>query len=178
VANDYSLFVPTFNFDTSIATRYINGPTTDPLAVGISVKNTRNADFVVFNSDKNVTVKGLTDATAFKTQCSSILQRMIETVDPAYTLSSVIAPYAVKPMGLQLTLLSGGTLLRFAGDLRVRTTTRSASQIASVQIQYSDRNGVSVSTPIMAGVGGTAAGFDDSFSVCEKDFLDFIDSSS
>lgn len=90
---------------------------------------------------------------------------MVETVDPVYTLSSVIAPYALKPMGVQLTLLASGTQLKISGDIRVRTTTRSASNIASVQIQYKDRTGASVTTPIMASAGSTASGFDDTFSV-------------
>jgi hypothetical protein len=140
--------------------------------VGISSNSKRNADFVVFNSDKNDTINTMSDPIAFNTQCSSILQRMIETVDPAYTLSSVIAPYDVKPMGVQLTLLSGGALLQFSGDIRVRTTTRSASQIASVQLSYMDRNGAAVATPIMAGAGGTANGFDDSFSVSTPSYTE------
>lgn len=163
--DDYQLFVATQNFDNSIATRYLNGPDTDPLAVGISTSSGRNADFQVFNSDKNVTLKALTDAAYFNSQCSSIFQRMIETVDPLYTtLSPVIAPYEVKPSGLQLTLLSGSTM-SFSGYIRVRTTVRSVSQISSVQLAYIDRNGAAGAAPIVATAAGTAAGFDDSFSV-------------
>ena len=164
--NDYGLFDNSLEFDNGITTRYLNGPDTDPLSLGISVKNTRNSDKVVFNSDSNVTVKAMTDQAAFNSVCATILGRMIDTVDPdLVTLSPVVTPYEVKPAGLQLTLLSGGTLLRFSGDIRVRTTIRSAAQIASVQLAYNDRTGLAVSSPIMAAAGGTAAGFDDSFSV-------------
>lgn len=163
--NDYGLFDNTLEFDNNIATRYISGPNTDPLSVGVSVKNTRNADTVVFTADKNVTITAMTNAATFNTVCSSILQRMIDTVGPTVNLSDPISPYEVKPSGLQLTLLSGGAQITFAGDIRVRTTTRSAAQIASVQVVYKDRTGAAGST-ISTAVSGTASGFDDSFTVC------------
>lgn len=165
--NDYQLFDTTLEFDNNIAVQYTSGQTANPLVVGPSVKNTRNSDFVVFNTDKNVTIKTLTNAQTFQTVCSSILQRMIETVPPTVTLSGIIQPYEVKPTGLQLTLLSGGTQIKFSGDIRVRTTIRSASQIATVQLIYKDRTGGSAcgSCSITTSVSGTANGFDDSFSV-------------
>jgi hypothetical protein len=164
--NDFQLFDNTVEFDNDIATRYIRGNDTDPLAVGISIANTRNSDTAVFTADQNVTLQAMTTATTFNNMCVSILQRMIETVDPKIvTLSPIIAPYEVKPTGLQLTLLSGGALLQFSGDIRVRTTVRSASQISSVQLVYTDRNGAAGGT-ITTAVSGTANGFDDSFIVC------------
>jgi hypothetical protein len=166
VANDFQLFDNTETFDNNIATRYINGPDTDPLAVGISVSSGRNSDFAVFNADNNVTLQAMTVPATFNSMCISILQQMIETVPPTVTLSPIIVPYEVKPAQLQLTLLSGGTQLTFSGYIRVRTTVRSASQISSVQLLYTDRNGNSVSTPINTAAAGTAQGFDDNFSVC------------
>jgi hypothetical protein len=163
--NDFQLFTDTGAFDNHIATRYVNGPDTDPLAVGISVASTRNSDLTVFAADGNVTLKAMTDATTFNNMCSSILQRMIETVDPSIvTLSAVIQPYEVKPSGLQLTLLAGGTEITFSGDIRVRTTVRSASQISSVQILYNTRTGESGGT-ISSTISGVANGFDDTFTV-------------
>lgn len=165
--NDFQLFDTTEGWDNLIATRYLNGPDTDPLAVGISVSSGRNSDFAVFSIDKNVTIASMTDADAFNNQCVSILQQMIEVVDPSIvTLSSVIVPYEVKPSGLQLTLLSGGTQLQFSGDIRVRTTTRSAASITSVQLVYTDRNGNANAGTITATDAGTANGFDDSFEAC------------
>jgi hypothetical protein len=164
VPNDFQLLDGTLTFDNEIALTYINGPQTDALVSGPSVQSGRNSDFVVFSSDQNVTLQSMTDADTFNTICTSILQKMIETVDPTIvTLTDPVQPYDVKPAGLQLTLLAGGTHLSFAGDIRVRTTTRSADQIASVQLEYTDRTGAAVTTPIVAAVGGTANGFDDSF---------------
>ncbi|CZR57380.1 related to beta-1,3 exoglucanase precursor [Phialocephala subalpina] len=158
--DDFQLFDTTPEFDNLIATRYISGNDTDALAVGISTASGRNSDFAVFTADKNVTLQAMTNAATFNSMCTSILQRMIETVPPTVNLSAVISPYEVKPSGLQLTLLSGGTQLTFSGDVRVRTTSRTVS---SVQVVYTDRNGAAGGT-ISTTLSGTANGFDDSFS--------------
>ena len=160
--DDFQLFDTTTSFDNDIAVQYINGPNSDPLAVGPSVASTRNSDFAVFTADSNVTLKAMTSADTFNSMCTSILQRMIETVDPAVVLSDIIQPYEVKPTGIQLTLLSGGTRIQFSGDIRVRTTTRNVSSVAVI---YKDRNGAG-STSITTSTSGTANGFDDTFSVC------------
>jgi len=159
--DDFRLFTSTGLFDNSIATRYINGPDTDPLSAGASLSGASKSDFVVFSAD-NATMRALTNAATFNNVCSSILQRMIETVDPSIvTLSPIIQPYEVKPSGLQLTLSSDGTTITFSGDVRVRTSTRSVS---SVQVVYLDRTGASGGT-VSTTVSGTANGFDDSFTV-------------
>ncbi|KAG0649039.1 WSC domain-containing [Hyphodiscus hymeniophilus] len=161
VANDYQLFDSTEEWDSLVASRYVNGPDTDPLAVGISTSSGRNSDFAVFNIDKNVTIKTMTPTDAFNKQCQAILQEMIEVVDTTLvTLSSVIVPYEVKPSGLQLTLLAGGTQLQFSGYIRVRTTTRS---VTAVQLIYTDSSGNANAGTITASDAGTANGFDDSF---------------
>ncbi|KAH8672637.1 hypothetical protein BGZ60DRAFT_282514 [Tricladium varicosporioides] len=168
--NDFQLFDTTPEFDNNIVVQYVNGPISDPLTVGPSIANTRNSDFQVFAAETpntNSTVKAMQAPATFNSVCSSILQRMIETIDPGTTtLSDVIQPYEVKPSGLQLTLLAGGTQIKFSGDIRVRTSIRSASQIASVQLIYKDRTGGSTcgSCSITTTVAGTANGFDDSFS--------------
>lgn len=161
--NDFQLFDDTLQFDNAVATRYVNGPDTDSLVVGPSVSSGRNSDFAVFNADKNVTIQSMTDPATFNSTCATILQKMIETVDPAVNLSDVIQPYEVKPAGLQLTLLSGGSLLKFSGDIRIRTTVRSAALITSVQLAYTDRTGAAIAFPIIAAAGGTASGLDEYF---------------
>jgi hypothetical protein len=164
--HDFQLFDNTEEFDNKIATRYIHGPDTNPLSVGICIKSKKNSDFQVFNADNNVTMKAMTDPGVFDSMCKSILQRMIETVPPGVILSDIIEPYEVKPDHLQLTVVSQGKQLKFSGDIRIRTTVRSALQINSVQLLYKDRTGATVSTPIDTAPAGTASGFDDSFEVC------------
>lgn len=166
--NNFVLFDNSPAFDNAIATRYITGPNTDPLSVGPAVANGRAMDNVVFGADKNVTIKSMTDATSFSNQCSIILQKMIEVVDPSIvTLTDIIQPYEVKPSELQLTLLSDGAQLTFSGDIRVRTTVRSSAQITSVQVVYKNAAGGAGAT-ISTTVSGTANGYDDSFTVCSK----------
>ena len=159
--NDYQLFDNTAAFDNSIATRYINGPDTDPLSTGPATGS--RSDKVVFGADTNVTLIAMTNAATFNSICSAILQRMIEVKPTAVVLSDVISPYEVKP-SVQLTVLAGGSAIRFAGEIRVRTTTGAAT---GVQIVYKSRTG-GVGGTIVASAVGTANGFDDSFAVSFK----------
>lgn len=166
VPDNFQLFDGTYEFDNQIATRFVHGPDINPLSVGISTKNRKNSDFNVFSADENVTISAMTNPDTFNNMCVSVLQRMIETVPPHVTLSDVIEPYEVKPSGLQLTLLSRSSKLKFSGDIRVRTTVSSASQISCVKLLYKDRDGKTVETAIDAKLAGEARGFDDTFSVC------------
>jgi hypothetical protein len=160
--NGYALFDTTLDFDNQVVTRYLAGPsqTVDPLVIGAA--RGKRADLAVFVADKNVTVQAMAQAAAFNTVCSNILQRMIEVVPTAVVLSDVIVPYEVKPSGVQLTLLDGGNQIKFAGEIRVRTTSRS---VTGVQINYLSRSGGAGGT-ITGTASGTANGFDDSFAVC------------
>ena len=160
-------FDSTTKFDSQIAVEWVSGNTTDPLSVGPSVASGRNSDARVFGADGNVTMKSLADPTTFASTCVTMLQKLIEVVPSATKLTDPIVPYEVKPTALQLTLLSGGSQLQFAGEIRVRTTTRSASQIASVELIYKDRNGGNACSTckIATTTKGTAAGFDDTFTV-------------
>ena len=152
-------------FDSRIAIEWIDGNTSDPLTVGPSVANGRNSDGRLFGADGNVTMKALADPNTFASTCATMLQKMIEVVPSGVTLSDPIVPYDVKPTALQLTLLEGGSQLQFTGEIRVRTTARPASQISSVELKYRDRNGGTNGTTITTSTKGTAAGFDDSFTV-------------
>ena len=156
-------FDTTTSFDPKIATEFVDGTTKDPLVVGPSTTNGRNSDYRVFNSDGNVTISAMRDTVVFTSVCKNLLQRMIEVVPDGVVLTDPITPYDVKPNALQLALLSGGSKLGFAGEIRVRTTSRAASQIASVELIYKDRTGATSATKISTTVKGNAAGFDDSF---------------
>ncbi|KAI9894440.1 MAG: hypothetical protein M1814_003198 [Vezdaea aestivalis] len=154
--NDVVAFDPTPAFDEQIASRYIAGTSTDPLVSGPCVASTRCSDDKVFKSDNNRTIAGMANPATFRSKCQTLLQRMIDTVPGGVVLTDAIVPYDVKPTAIQLTLLDGGSKLQFAGEIRVRTTTRAASQIASVQLLYT--GGSTVAT-----LKDAASGFDDSF---------------
>ncbi|KAL8866076.1 MAG: hypothetical protein Q9198_009051, partial [Flavoplaca austrocitrina] len=160
--NDVKQFDNTAKFDNKIATDYVSGQSTDPLVVGPSQAARRASDLLVFNSDDNATITTMADPNYFTNTCKSLLQKMIDVVPASVTLTDPIIPYDVKPVALQLTLQNGGSEITFSGDIRVRTTTRPASQIFSVQVVYKDRTGAG-SDKISTSVKGTAAGFDDSF---------------
>lgn len=150
-------------FDNKVVTEYLDGTTKSPLVVGPSVALKQNADFVVFNSDKNVTMKTLASPTNFTSTCASLLQRMIEVVPSGVALSDPILPYAVKPVGLGLTLNSGGETLLLSGSIRVRTTGL-AQAVSSVTLAYKDRSGAScTSCTISAAVQASGSGLDDTF---------------
>jgi hypothetical protein len=168
--NNLALFDETGDvFDNKVVVDYLADNTTNPLVVGNSVDNGRNSDGRVYAVDGNVTMQTLADPEYFAAACASIFQRMIEVVPPAVTLTDPIEPYEVKPTALQLTLLSGGDNITFSGEIRVRTTVRSADSIASVQLSYKDRSGTSCwGCTIEASQSGTANGFDDEFAVSSK----------
>ncbi|ORY14042.1 hypothetical protein BCR34DRAFT_647305 [Clohesyomyces aquaticus] len=150
-------------FDSKVAVEYVTGTTKNPLVVGLSVGNTRNSDGRVYASDNNVTIKAMQDPVVFADVCKNMFQKMVEVVPKGITLTDPITPYDIKPYDLQLTLLDGGSQLSFTGDIRIRTTQRSASQIALVQLVYKDRTGATTSTPIATTHKGDASGFDDTF---------------
>ncbi|KAL8719332.1 MAG: hypothetical protein Q9225_003653 [Loekoesia sp. 1 TL-2023] len=163
--NDFKLFDSTTKFDEKIASEYVAGKSTDPLIVGPSKAAGRDSDFKVFNGDGNATITSLADPATFQSTCQAMLQKMIEVVPSGVTLTDPIVPYDIKPVALQLTLQAGGNEIQFAGEIRVRTTSRPASQISSVQLVYKDRTGGNDcgTCKISATSKGTAAGFDDSF---------------
>ena len=165
--NDFQHFDSTNAFDEKIASEYIAGTSTDPLVVGPSKATGRDSDARVFAADGNVTIKAMADPATFASMCSTVLQKMIEVVPSATVLTDPIVPYEIKPNAIQLTLLDGGTNILITGEIRVRTTVRPASQIASVQLVYKDRSGSNGcgSCSISTSQKGAAAGFDDSFTV-------------
>lgn len=161
--NDFKSFDSTQKFDEKIASEYVAGKTTDPLTVGPSQNAGRASDLRVFTADGNATITSMADPATFASTCQAMLQKMVEVVPSGVVLTDPIVPYDIKPVALQLTLQTGGNEIQFSGEIRVRTTSRPASQISSVQLVYKDRTGGSASSKISTTSKGTAAGFDDSF---------------
>lgn len=150
-------------FDNKVVTEYLDGTTKNPLVVGPSVALKQNADFVVFSSDNNVTMRTLASPTNFTSTCASLLERMINVVPSGVALSDPILPYAVKPVDLGLTLNSDGATLLLSGSIRVRTTGL-AQAVSSVTLAYKDRSGSScASCTTSATVQASGSGLDDTF---------------
>ncbi|KAK4127792.1 heme peroxidase [Parathielavia appendiculata] len=154
-------------FDNKVVTEYVARNTTNPLVSKAAADAGRNSDFKVFNSDGNATINTLTDPTVFSNTCRTVLQKMIDVVPAGVTLTDPIAPYAVKPVDMQLTLNSDGTF-SLTGYIRVRTTALPADSIKNVVLTWKDRNGgnscgSSVTCSTTATLQGVSAGFDDTF---------------
>lgn len=157
-------------FDNKVVTEYVSGNTTNPLVVGAAIAVNRHSDFKVFNSDGNATINTMTSPTAYNDICQTVLQKMIDVVPAGVTLTDPIAPYAVKPVDMQLTLNTGGTTFLLTGSIRVRTTELPASSISNVVLTWKDRNGgnscgSSTSCSVTATLQGVSTGFDDTFGV-------------
>jgi hypothetical protein len=167
--DDFQRLDGTDVYDSKVAADFVAGTTTNPLVVGPSQSNGRDSDRRIFIADGNVTITALADPAEFASRCATILQKMIEVIPSGTVLTDPIVPYDIKPTGMQLTLLEGGGEMLFAGEIRVRTTIRPASQISSVQLAYKDRTGGDDcgSCTIDTTPKGAAAGFDDSFTVSQ-----------
>lgn len=158
-------------FDNRVAVEYVDGTTTNPLAVGAAVGVNRHSDFKVYSLDGNATINTMTDAAVFRSTCQTVLQKMIEVVPAGVTLTEEpITPYAVKPVDMQLTLNTGGTTFLLTGAIRIRTTELPASSITNVVLTWKDRNGgnscgSSTTCSTTATLQGVSTGFDDTFGV-------------
>lgn len=158
-------------YDHNIVSEYVSGDTKNPLVVGPAIALGRHSDFKVFNSDANVTIRAMNSATAYRTTCQTVLQKMIEVVPDGVTLTDPIAPYTVKPVDMQLTLNTGGTTFLLTGFIRVRTTEIPGDSISNLVFTWKDRNGgnncgSSGTCSVTATLQGVATGFDDTFAVC------------
>ncbi|KAK4157645.1 hypothetical protein C8A00DRAFT_11591 [Chaetomidium leptoderma] len=156
-------------YDNKVAAEYASGTTNNPLVGGPAVAAGRHSDFKVFSSDGNATINTMSNPTAFRNTCQAMLQKMIEVVPDGVTLTAeAIAPYAVKPIDMQLTLNTGGTTFLLSGSIRVRTTELPASSIQNVVLTWKDRDGgnscgSSATCSTTATLQGVATGFDDTF---------------
>jgi hypothetical protein len=124
-------------FDNKVVVEYLDSNSSDPLLIGPPATN---SDARVFSADGNVTMEAMADPAEFQDRCKALFERMINTVPREVNLTDPILPYEVKPVEVHLTVASG-TLLNFAGDIRVRTTVRPASEISKVELLYVDRDG-------------------------------------
>lgn len=130
-------FDSTFSsFDSAVVNDYLDGTTQNPLVVG---PEGSNSDLLVFGADGNATMQSISDANAFANTCQAILQRMIEVVPSSVTLSEIIDPIPIKPVAIQMTFDSSGTLA-LTGEIRVLISNRDDTDL-TVQLHYADHDG-------------------------------------
>lgn len=165
--DDFQHFDSTTVFDEKVASDYIKGSRENPLAGALAKENTRDSDTKVYEADNNVTITALADPATFQSTCARVLEKMIDVVPSEVKLTDPIEPYEIKPAHLQLSLAGNGSTINFSGEIRVRTTAQSTSDIKSVKLLFKDRLGSSEceSCEISTELKGEANGFDDSFAV-------------
>lgn len=156
-------------FDEKVITEYLDTNTTNPLVIGPAVGLGKDSDARIFSSDSNVTVMAMADPQTFQDVCRKMLQKMIEVVPKGVTLSQPIEPYMVKPVDMRLSLEQAARHLQLSGNIRVRTTSLPAQEIARMEVLYKNRYGEhdcgKGSCVINSTVHGSGYGLDDSFVV-------------
>ncbi|KAF7323916.1 Peroxidase [Mycena kentingensis (nom. inval.)] len=126
------LFDTTQQFDVNIVTEYLDGSTRDPLVVNNA---SAASDLRVFSADGNATIKGMATPEAFFSQCTTIFDKMLNTVPSSVTLTDYIELQPIKVSNPQLTLNDDTLQFEVAVRLQLLTNT------TSVQLYWCDRYG-------------------------------------
>ncbi|KAM0525616.1 hypothetical protein ACHAPE_000325 [Trichoderma viride] len=126
------------DFDNKVATEFIANVTQNPLAFGQN--ETTRSDFRIFNADGGKAISQLADSNDyFLSTCTTMLERMINTVPRGVKLMDVLKPIAVKPRNLFVTPNADGTLY-VNGFIRIANTTADATK-SQVFIHPKSRSG-------------------------------------
>ncbi|KAJ7207103.1 L-ascorbate oxidase [Mycena pura] len=131
----FDLFDNTPQFDnvmfTSV-TQYLQSTTLDPLVV---LNQSMASDLRVFSSDGNVTMRSMSTAESFAQTCTTIFDKMLNTVPSTVTLTDEINLQSVKVSNVQLTVAD--TELQFQASVRLQLS----SNTTNVKIYWCDRYG-------------------------------------
>jgi hypothetical protein len=106
-------------FDPLVVHEYLDGTGNQggPLVTSFNVSS--RSDLRLYESDNNATMIDLgNQGEGFLDTCSTLFQRMIETVPKGVVLSDVVSPMPVKPINATLDFDEDGNLI-FSGYIRV-----------------------------------------------------------
>jgi hypothetical protein len=118
------------NFDNVVVLQYLNDTTKNPL---VKAKDNRyNSDKRIYMSDGNVTMHKLADESYYQSSCSSILQRMIDTVPAGVVLTEPITPTDIKPYISSYARVGDATQL--TGRIRIRTGPTSGRNVDDMTV--------------------------------------------
>ncbi|KAK7045976.1 hypothetical protein VNI00_006971 [Paramarasmius palmivorus] len=135
--NDFELFHGGLQFDHAVVTGWLDGSTPNPLVT--TPNETMRADLRIFGSDGNATMQSLAAGEAFNKTCSSLIERMVETVPRGVTLTDVILPIENKVGNARLFVSKDKDSLVFTTDLRLLNPTNNPSR--TVTLLWADRQG-------------------------------------
>uniref|UniRef100_A0A0W0FXI1 Peroxidase n=1 Tax=Moniliophthora roreri TaxID=221103 RepID=A0A0W0FXI1_MONRR len=128
---NFTTFDSTIQFDNVVVTEYLSGTTNNPLVVGPNM--TTNSDFRIFSSDGNVTMQRYD---SFSKTCSSLFERMINTVPKDVKLSEVVEPIEHK-VGDTRLFPDGNSTFTLTTSLRLL----SLNEQRAVTLFWADRQG-------------------------------------
>ncbi|KDR67433.1 hypothetical protein GALMADRAFT_79879 [Galerina marginata CBS 339.88] len=133
-----STFDTTDAFDSAVLVEYLDSSTMNPL---IRVVNTTLAsDLRIFSSDGNVTMKSLNSESAFLQACTTLLEKMINTVPSNVTLTDEIKLLPAKVTDAQITVCN--SQLIFQTMLRLsHLNTVSTPKNRKVKLFWCDKRG-------------------------------------
>ncbi|KJA22076.1 hypothetical protein HYPSUDRAFT_122627, partial [Hypholoma sublateritium FD-334 SS-4] len=124
-------------YDSTIVSEYLAGTTQDPLVVVPNV--TLQSDLKIFSSDGNVTMKSMNSPTTFIQTCTSLLQRLIETVPSDVQLTEEITFLPFKVRRAEITVINDNQLV-FHVDVRIQWP---AGIVQNITMFWCDRRGPS-----------------------------------
>ncbi|KUJ14226.1 heme peroxidase [Mollisia scopiformis] len=128
-------------FDPVVVTEYLNstGQAGGPLVTSFNVSS--RSDLRLYESDNNATMIELAQqGEGFLHTCSTLLQRMVETVPSNVVLSDVVSPIEIKPINASLDFDATGNLI-FTGYIRVLSSV-AANAPTSLSISTSESQSV------------------------------------
>ncbi|KAI3616093.1 l-ascorbate oxidase [Moniliophthora roreri] len=129
----------TTKFDEGVVTQFLDGTTPNLLVVGPNM--TTNSDERIFGSDGNVTMQSLSSRDTFMQICSTLIERMINTVPDSVTLTDVIDPFDYKVGKARLSVSKDTGNLVLGTTLRLLNPTENPNR--QVRIVWLDRQGYS-----------------------------------
>ncbi|KAI0095735.1 heme peroxidase [Hypoxylon sp. NC0597] len=136
------------NFDNSVAKQFVANTTQNPLAFGHN--ETTRSDFRIFNADGGDMIRRMADSQRFFWDtCTTLLERMLNTVPKDVQLTDIIQPIRIKPNNLFITVNANGTET-ISGEVRVIEDGTTSSN-REVLIHLKSRSGEAIpSSPIRA----------------------------
>lgn len=136
------------NFDVDSVQEYLSGKGNRGGPLAATTNKTVQSDLRLFSSDGNVTVEKLAQSSAqFRSTCTTLIARMIDTVPKGVTLTPLIHPGIVKYANLSLNVDWSGKMT-LSGFLRYIEAAGPAPD--SLTVTVIDRNGRLTGTSVIA----------------------------
>ncbi len=129
------------NFDNNVVQQYIRGTGDRGGPLVTTANKTVQSDLRLFSSDGNATMQKLAQSTdQFRSICTTLFTRMIDTVPKGVTLTPPIDPSSVTYSNISLNVDWSGNMT-LSGFLRYIEAAGSASAPSSLTVTVVDRNG-------------------------------------